>query len=155
MNFEQSLLLIYTVATVIQVIVVGISLFYIYKQTSASRKSAANMENSLRLQTYLNHRNQVNDLNELFINNKDLADMIGLSKNEILGYMLIGWAETIFVRNKLSSANIDEWINQSALINRAFSFDFVHSLWPKVKNEYSSNFVQFIEEKIIFSNTNE
>jgi cell division protein FtsL len=92
MGFDQTLLLIYTIATVAQAVVVAITLMFIYRQAVQGRKSVENLEKTLFLQTYINHRSQLIGINKMLLDDERLSNKLGLSRDQLLCYIIIGWA---------------------------------------------------------------
>lgn len=145
MSLQNTLLLIYTVATVIQVFVVAVSVVFIYWQARETRRSVENIERSSRLETYLRHRHDVQDINRLLLANDELSGLLGYDKQEFLAFVFLGHAETMF-RFKQEEAMGDEvWISMRRLMEKISKMQFVAYLWPQVKDEYTRDFVEYFD----------
>ncbi len=145
MTFQDKLLLIYTVATVIQVAVVAVTALFIYRQVREARKTVKNIEETTRLNSYLNHRRDSLEINRLLLSDQSLSGLLGYDKKEILAFIFVGHAEMMFRQQQDSKVSAEVWQSMLRLIEKIFQMDFVVKLWEEVKVEYTPDFVSFIE----------
>ena len=145
MTFQDKLLLIYTAATVIQVVVVAVTVFFIYRQAREARRTVENIEQTTRLNVYLNHRRDAQEINRLLLLDEGLSSQLGYDKKEILAFIFIGHAEMMFRQQRDSTVSTEVWQSMLRLTEKIFQMDFVAKLWAEVQLEYTPDFISFIE----------
>ena len=145
MTLQDKLLLVYTVATVIQVVVVAVTVFFIHRQAREARRTVENIEETARLNVYLNHRRDAQVINRLLLHDSDLSGLLGYEKKDILAFIFIGHAEMMFRQRQDSTVTEEVWRSMLQLIEKIFNMGFVVQLWRDVKTEYTPDFVSFIE----------
>lgn len=149
MSLQDVLLLIYTIAMVTQVIVVAVTLIFLYKQAQAASLQIASVERSLRVNAYLAHRQKIQEMNRVFAENPAFSDRLGYRQDDFFAFMLIGWAESAFYQRKHGVIDDDLWRSQSTLIRKAFSWIVVQELWASVKGEYMIDFVTYVDNTLM------
>jgi len=145
MSLADRLLLIYTIASVFQTLVVAISLAFIYVQARAARINVEQFEKTTRLNLYLEHKHETMSINQLLLNDPDLRQHFQLSKEELLVFVLLNHCETAFRLHMGEGVASEVWASQLALIRKVLASNLIKERWGMVRSEYAPDFAAFLD----------
>lgn len=77
-----------------------------------ARSTIENLEKTARLEAYRDHRRDIFEINRLLIDDPELARLIGYEREEVMGFVFIGYAEMAWTQKVSGVASPEAWGSQ-------------------------------------------
>lgn len=145
MPSQDQLLAINTVFTAIEAVAVAVTLIYVIRQTTASRKSIQELERETSLNLLTNMRVETSEVNRLMLRDEQLAEMYGHNKTDVFAFVILHDLELKFLLHKEGITDDDIWRGDREVMADAMKREFVQSVWQRYKRQFHPDFILLID----------
>ena len=139
------------VLRLIEVVAVLAALFFVAKQTSQMSDSITLIQRGFELERGEAVQAHFEKINDVLIQNPDLAKEFDLNKRDVLAYMLISDYERIYILNKKGLIDANRWRAFVIIMQQTLQRKWVVDVWSRLPDEekgYSEDFVIFVNNLI-------